>query len=684
MKTRQFLSPKSQAGQAIVLVAFMIIVLFGAVGLAVDGGIAYYYNSAAERAAASAALAGVIFMPNQLAPCCGGNDATDRAYQATQRNGFPNGGPNNVTVTVGTYTDPISGLVQPESLQVRVTRDVPTFFMNLFGIPKITVSRTAVAQYLKPLKLGEPCLFPPGDCHTGSTVSQLGRGGFYVLRTEGWSTDRGQGDAYTPNNVGCAGPECPSNDVHAISGSQGTDVADASFPAPGGYNYILTVPAGYTAQIQVYNAAFAPDTNVSGPNYCENKLNPNPALASGDCSQGADPATGCGTGPNIGCAWHMHEADTAPYGTASLYSAMQYTILNSPSAFIRNSDTILSQMIVKPVDASSWQANAPNGTDTGGNGPYYVDPSNNKKITQTFGSAAQCAPRPAGCPTNMTAYHSWMNVGGYNPNNSCSPTPLCPGGYEAESAIISYNAARGPIGALGAGTYRLRIDTLNFDGTIPPGGSQAHKGMAVRVMNGAGTGVCGTAATPCTLSALDDLSFYTPIQSPAGGFFRMPIFAVPAIYAGLTISIDVFDAGDASGATGSIYLGLVDPTTCNLFQEPAGGQTATVVDLGGQRIPPLAPYPLPPASGLGGTFGPGVPVEQIVNDGTTVWGDNRWYRYNVPIPNTYAPVAGGTACDPTGQGYWLLQYRTSNNVTANDTITITVNLRGNPAHILKS
>ena len=138
MSRAQLLSPKSQAGQAIVLIAFMIIVLFGAVGLAVDGGIAYYYNSAAERAAASAALAGVIFMPNQLAPCCAGNDATDRALQAATRNGFPNGGANNVQVTVSRYTDPVTGKIQDESLQVTVSRDVNTFFMQLFGISKIS------------------------------------------------------------------------------------------------------------------------------------------------------------------------------------------------------------------------------------------------------------------------------------------------------------------------------------------------------------------------------------------------------------------------------------------------------------------------------------------------------------------------------------------------------------------
>jgi hypothetical protein len=675
MSKTQFISPKSQAGQAIVLIALMIFVLFGSIGLAVDGGIAYYYNAAAERAAASAALAGVIFMPNQLnpidsIPAGAGNDATDRAIAAAKRNGFTVG-VNNITVTVSTYTDPVSGLIQPQSLQVTVTRDVPTFFMQLFGISKVTVSRTAVAQYLKPLKLGEPCVFPPGDCHTGASVSQLGSGGYYFLRTEGWATDRGQGDAYTPsqNSAACAPqtistPQCPSTDVHAISANAGSDVVDPSLPGPGGYNYILEVPAGQTAQIQVYNAAFAPDSNNppgKGPNYCENWKT---GFAQHACSSGGN--------------YYLHEDDCCAFNFSdkTTYSAMQYTIFNAPSAFVRSTDTILSQMIVRPVDASFWQSNAAAGTDTGQPAPYYIDVNTSKKITQTFAAT--------GAPTVMSAYHSWVDVGGYVPSTQCFPTVICTSGYEAESSLIKYTAGRGPIGALGPGTYRLRIDTLNYDGSIPPGNSYAHKGLAVRVQNGTGTGPCGSAASPCTLSALDDLSIYTPITTAAGGSFRVPIFAVPAIYAGLTISVDVFDAGDAGGSTGGIYIGFVDPTSCATFVEPAGAPAATVTDLGGQRLAPyVAPFPQAPLGG-GGTYAFPNPVEQIVNNGAgNVWGDNRWYRFTIPIPSTYAPGAI-TACDPTGQGYWSLQYRTTNAVTATDTITVTVNLRGNPAHILKS
>jgi hypothetical protein len=659
----------------------MIIVLFGAIGLAVDGGIAYYYNSGAERAAAAAALSGVIFMPKQFIaadsiPIGAGNDATERAIVAAKRNGFTVG-VNGITVTVSRYTDPITGTIQNESLQVTVTRQVQTFFMQVFGINTITVSRTAVAQYLKPLKLGEPCIFPPGDCHTGSTISQLGNGGYYFLRTEGWSTDRGQGDAYTPDkNSGCG--SCPSTDLHSISGSLATDVSDPSLQSEGGYNYILTVPAGYTAQIQVYNAAFAPDSNVAAAkkNFCENAKTGTPGFACSPGNPGCPPA-GPGT---VGCNYYMHEDDTPPYGTPGLYSAMRYTILSAPSVFIRSSDTIMSQMTVYPVDASNWLPTSANGTDAAGAAPYYIDVSNNKKITQTFGTAIQCAPLTVGCPTVMSAYHAWMNVGGYVPSTQCFPTVICTPGYEAESNVIKYSPGFGPIGGLPEGTYRLRIDTLDADGGLSPGATQAHKGLAVRVMDGANPSVsCGIAATPCSLSALDDLAFFTPIANPAGGNFRIPVFSVPAIYAGLTIGIDVFDPGDINANGGSAYLGFVDPTTCATFTEPAGGQTAFVYDLGKQR------------SNLGtgaqstvGTYANPAPVEQLVNNAGVQPYNGHWLHFDIPIPSTYAPNPAGTACDPTGQGYWDLQYRTTANVTAVDTLTITLNLRGNPAHILKS
>jgi putative Tad-like protein involved in Flp pilus assembly len=662
MSKVQFLSARTQLGQAVVLVALMIMVIIGAVGLAVDGGIAYYYNASAERAAAAAALSGVVFMPAQFTPAsaipaASGNDATDRAMVAAARNTYPistaisctattcsASGANGITVAASI----VAGF--DNKLSVTVTRTVNTFFMQIFGIGTFNISRTAIATYLPPLKLGQP-----GGI-IGSTVSQLGSGGhFYFLRTEGYGTDRGQGDAYTPNcglggfpgcnGSGCAA--CPSNDVHQISANAGTDFADPTLPFNGGYNFMVTVPVGSTAQIQVYNAAFAPDGNNGGPNFCENwqAVGP-PALTAGHL---------CSSGGN----YYYHEDDCCSfnYGTANTYSAMKYTIFNAPSVFIRSTDTPISQMLVKPIDASNFGAGTPN----------YKDVNTNKIVNQKFSGAN-------GSPTNLTIYHGWTNVGGYFPDTNCL-VAICAAGEEPESQLITYTPGKGPIPNLGPGTYRLRIDTLEYNGanpcnnngTICNGVSYAHKGMSVRVTDGTGVNPCGG----CTMSALDDIAIFTPIAVPGGSSFPLPIFQLPPDYAGQTVAVDIFDAGDMSGS-GQIYLGLIDPTTNALLVEPNGNPAANVYDLGPQR----SNYPA--SATLIGTYGNPNPVEQIVANGGTLFGDNKWYHYDVPIPATYNP-----GLNPNNW-WWSLNYRTTANVTAADTITITLNLKGNPAHLVQS
>ena len=84
---------RRQGGQVIVLMALMIIVLTGAVGIGIDAGFGYIYSAACERAAAAAALAGVVFMPDQFdstkaSPAGSRNDATDRAVDEAKKNGF--------------------------------------------------------------------------------------------------------------------------------------------------------------------------------------------------------------------------------------------------------------------------------------------------------------------------------------------------------------------------------------------------------------------------------------------------------------------------------------------------------------------------------------------------------------------------------------------------------------------
>src|SRR3979411_576844 len=79
---------KAKRGQAIVLMALMLMfVLAGGVGLGVDALVGYVQSLGAERAAAAAALAGVVYMPNQFnSPPV--NNASEKAIAISKQNGF--------------------------------------------------------------------------------------------------------------------------------------------------------------------------------------------------------------------------------------------------------------------------------------------------------------------------------------------------------------------------------------------------------------------------------------------------------------------------------------------------------------------------------------------------------------------------------------------------------------------
>lgn len=128
---------RSEKGQAVVVVALVLIVLLSFVALAVDVGYLRYEKRQLQTAADAAAIAGA----EELSY----GDVTSAADADSAANGFTNGS-NGVTVTVN--NPPASGAHVGDSTYVEaiVSRTAPTFFAKAFGVSSTRITARAVAH----------------------------------------------------------------------------------------------------------------------------------------------------------------------------------------------------------------------------------------------------------------------------------------------------------------------------------------------------------------------------------------------------------------------------------------------------------------------------------------------------------------------------------------------------------
>jgi hypothetical protein len=588
--------------------------MIAGVGMAVDVVVGYLFTVATERAAAAAALSGVVFMPDQFDPASAvpagsRNDAFDRAIDEANRNGF-----DAADLASGISVTPRRVAGHPNRLQVTVTRSAPVFFMEAFGFKPYQVSKTAVATYLPPISLGEP------GSQLGASLGELGRTRFFFMRTEGWAIDRGEGDAFTPSPFNPPATAGASDDVHRISYVNGNVPQDATVSDRGGYNYRITVPSsGPGGVVQVYNAVFAPDGYGPTANFCSND-NQNPAARS------------CSTRGNN---W-MREEEWGPSGN---YSAMRYSLYRVTNLFIRSSDVLLSQLTVFPIDARNWRAASQQYTIMGG-------PSSGTRVDQRY---------TGGLPTNMLIYHNWVDVTSYDGAQDSGAVSL-----RTTPDLMTYQVG----GALQPGTYRLRVDTLDHNAMSFTGSTTSgHKGYAVRTVNG---DMARTTCTTCQMAAWDEMCFITTFDAGPGGNFSTNLFQLGPDYAGLTVSIDIWDVGDIASASGRVVINILDPSG-NVASAPGG---INIYNLGSQRSNLASKNYVVMASA------PGNRVASFVAQDTRrgLSTDNEWVHLEIPIPSTYNPAPG--------QYWWSLQYITSPGTVAFDTVTVGVGLKGGPVHLI--
>lgn len=111
---------ESDAGQALILFAFTLVVLMGFAGMGIDMGYLRSMRRTMQAAADSAALAGAAEL--------GYGDVTAAARTEASTDGFTNGS-KGTTVTVN--NPPLSGPHQgnPRYVEVLISQNEPTFFM---------------------------------------------------------------------------------------------------------------------------------------------------------------------------------------------------------------------------------------------------------------------------------------------------------------------------------------------------------------------------------------------------------------------------------------------------------------------------------------------------------------------------------------------------------------------------
>ncbi|MDH3539766.1 MAG: Tad domain-containing protein [Acidimicrobiia bacterium] len=200
---------EGESGIALVQLAFLAIVIMLFTAFAVDLGWFYLNANKIQRAADNAALAGVVYMPDQ------GPIAIDRASLVAEANGYQNGA-DGASLTIVPQPDG-----KKNQLEVTVTDVVDTFFLRVIGRDTQTISRTGRAEYIKPLPMGSPQSRFGNDGQDGIDCS--GADPCFWANIHGPFTNTGMGDAFSPycrygTGYGADNdPGCPEGQDHRTS-----------------------------------------------------------------------------------------------------------------------------------------------------------------------------------------------------------------------------------------------------------------------------------------------------------------------------------------------------------------------------------------------------------------------------------------------------------------------------------
>ena len=188
---------RREKGAALPLVAGMLAVLIALTAFAVDLGWFYLNASRIQKAADAGALAGVIRMPYEF------NRAVDDARATAKANGYEHGVDDVEVIVEEVPSD-------PNQIDVTVTDTVDTFFARIFGMETVTITRSARAEFIPPLRMGSPTGTFGNECNPKDSGC-TGQPNFWA-NIHGVYTSVSMGDAFGPACNGTSGSKsCTQN-----------------------------------------------------------------------------------------------------------------------------------------------------------------------------------------------------------------------------------------------------------------------------------------------------------------------------------------------------------------------------------------------------------------------------------------------------------------------------------------
>ncbi|MEO7001832.1 MAG: pilus assembly protein TadG-related protein [Ktedonobacterales bacterium] len=661
-------------GQTLVIFALSLTVLIAMLGLSIDTIRVFDLYGRMQRAAEAAALAGVIYMPNNYTTNLNqppGDNAICRALQEAIKDGFgqPCGSSN-----LGGYCPANTASVEVTicavpgkqfDLRVSITESADVLFLSALNVGPVTLTASAQAEYLPPVPIGLDASGSGanlgtfggyGDCNGANGTNPVAcTGGYHqqiLANINGPADLKQMGDpyvaceegaahtasldqpvatlpTYTGYTGGAANPGILTNhpqfttDYSTLLASHcnannsdrqafyGPQTQNTSHP--GAYSYM--VDATQNASLWIYNAPFVPTNGGAQPCTGKQQLDgfnwyTNPNAGSG--------GAGCeGFYQQYGPSAFNGFFDNPAYYYNVTYTLYRVTNVSAPLA----DTTPIATYQAHPFDGMQ-----PDLAKYGCTGSQVVDID-----------TLQCVSQPNG---------QW----GY--------LPLAQG--------------------LSQGVYRVEVEaTAHVPGATPSGWGVHTYGLKLCPTGVSASGVAGCDAIPGNVPGFiggwndADMTLFYPTTNGVTGF---PLGVIPTEYAGRMIDVSLFDAGDPAniGSSGNTFIYLAPPNPSNNNQSScATNETALENSLGystpdygwaDSRVVPLF---------NAGLSNPNSALQTSAN------GDNAfngiWVDITTRLPSTYV------------QGQWTLCGAITNGQgdSAQDTLAIAISSPGqSPVHLV--